>query len=42
MAINGTLIAVASLLATFNIEQVCDAGGAPALKGASMTPGLLS
>lgn len=42
MAINGTLITVATLLAVFNIEQVCDSNGEPTVKEAQMTSGMLS
>ena len=42
MAINGTLITVATLLAVFDIGQVHDVKGEPTLKEAKMTSGMLS
>ena len=42
MAMNGTLITVASLLATFNIERACKEEGVPVSKEVKMSSGLQS
>ena len=42
MTMNGTLIAVASLLATFNIERACKEEGVPVSKEVKMSSGLQS
>ena len=42
MAVNGALITIATLLATFNIEQAYDESGDPLVKEDKMTSGLIS